>query len=200
MRDSTVRLTGVLVLLGLVLGASAAAARSFDEAMQPVIGAYLEIHAALAADSTEGVKAAAKRILAAVPGLRSADRGTGEEAQQLKEVPAQVEEGARAVLEASGLDAVRDAFRRLSAPIAAWAILRKPEGLLVAFCPMARGTWVQPRGEIENPYFGPRMLHCGHVVGQEPEGCRHRACGGGEGCGHEERGGCSGEHEAPERP
>ncbi|NBQ40151.1 MAG: DUF3347 domain-containing protein [Alphaproteobacteria bacterium] len=31
----------------------------------------------------------------------------------------------------------------------------------VMYCPMARAVWVQPTGQVENPYFGAAMLRCG---------------------------------------
>jgi hypothetical protein len=36
-----------------------------------------------------------------------------------------------------------------------------PGGVRIAYCPMARRSWLQRDGAINNPYFGSRMLDCG---------------------------------------
>ena len=33
--------------------------------------------------------------------------------------------------------------------------------LKIAFCPMARKSWIQEDGDIANPYHGSEMLRCG---------------------------------------
>ncbi len=38
------------------------------------------------------------------------------------------------------------------------------EGTTVVFCPMAKKAWIQPEGEIGNPYLGQEMPTCGEVV------------------------------------
>ena len=47
-----------------------------------------------------------------------------------------------------------------------------PEGIEVAYCPMAfnyeGGRWLQQSGDISNPYYGASMLRCG-AFEQEPE-------------------------------
>ena len=35
---------------------------------------------------------------------------------------------------------------------------------VVVFCSMAQKVWLQPKGEIGNPYYGSSMLRCGKVV------------------------------------
>lgn len=183
-----------LVLVALV-SATAEAAPSFDEAMKPVLDRYLEVHKALAADTIEGVREAAKAIEQAAGDLKRAE-AEGENAEQYRELPPKIEEGARKLAASTDLDSAREAFRELSMPVAAWAVLAKPEGVVVAFCPMAGGSWVQPAGDIFNPYFGKQMLHCGHVVGEDFKPCPHaqekpggcgEGCGGAGGCPHEQQ-------------
>ena len=36
----------------------------------------------------------------------------------------------------------------------------------VAFCSMAQKVWLQPSGEIGNPYYGQSMAWCGKFVSQ----------------------------------
>ena len=63
---------------------------------------------------------------------------------------------------ARGIQELRRAFAPLSAKMLDTEL---PEGYAVAFCHMAfdneGGHWMQPEGEIMNPYFGAGMLHCG---------------------------------------
>ena len=35
---------------------------------------------------------------------------------------------------------------------------------VVAYCSMAKHSWLQPKGEIENPYFDASMRACGEVT------------------------------------
>ncbi len=193
---SLARLLGSVAGLVLLVLASTTlrAAPSFDEAMQPVLDSYLTIHRALSGDSLDGVVQAARAIETAAADLKRAETA-GENAEQYRELPAKIEQAARKLAAATDLEAAREAFRELSMPVAAWAVLAKPAGVVVAFCPMAGASWVQPEGDVLNPYFGKRMLHCGHIVGEDFEPCPH---GQGEhgGCGHGcGGGGCPHKHE-----
>ena len=74
----------------------------------------------------------------------------------------------RLVAEAKGadVDSVRVLFQSISEhPIDGTSLV---DGLRVAHCPMAfdyKGArWIQRDGDIANPYFGARMLHCGVFV------------------------------------
>lgn len=33
------------------------------------------------------------------------------------------------------------------------------------YCPMVKRSWLQPEGDVGNPYFGRKMPGCGNVVG-----------------------------------
>jgi hypothetical protein len=35
---------------------------------------------------------------------------------------------------------------------------------VVVYCAMAEKVWIQPKGEIGNPYYGQSMARCGEVV------------------------------------
>ena len=39
--------------------------------------------------------------------------------------------------------------------------LKMPEGVRVAFCPMAEKPWLQEGSTLNNPYYGKSMLDCG---------------------------------------
>jgi hypothetical protein len=71
---------------------------------------------------------------------------------------------AKAVGDAADLKAARVAFGELSDAVIAAG---KAEGwkdtpeVKVAYCPMAKKSWVQKESEIRNPYYGTAMLTCG---------------------------------------
>jgi hypothetical protein len=137
------------VLLTLSL---ASPALSASEAFKAILGSYLEIHAQLAADKTDGVKAAAAAIAT--------------QAESLGPAGAAIVKSAKSLAEAPDLKAARDAFGPLSdAVIAAgqaegW---KDGGGAKVAFCPMVRKSWVQKDEKIRNPYYGSTMLECGEI-------------------------------------
>jgi Cu(I)/Ag(I) efflux system membrane fusion protein len=73
-------------------------------------------------------------------------------------------------LGAADIATARLAYRKLSDGMIAWlaAHPEQREGLLLVHCPMAftneGAYWVQPRGQLRNPYEGAMMLRCGADV------------------------------------
>lgn len=126
----------------LVPGAAA------GEITPEIAAPYLHIQAALAADSTEGVTDAARSIVAAAEAL--GDDGTS------------IAAAARAVsLAADDLTKARATFGLLSDAVITHAREAGLGELKIAFCPMARKSWIQEDGDIANPYHGSEMLTCG---------------------------------------
>jgi Cu(I)/Ag(I) efflux system membrane fusion protein len=103
---------------------------------------YLQLQDALAHDEFASAQAAA----ATLAGLADGDL-TGP---------------AEAAVAAADITALRVAFRELSEGVIA---RDRPEGLGVAYCPMAfdfeGARWLQPEGDLSNPYYGATMLRCG---------------------------------------
>ena len=126
----------------LLLAGSAAAE------MTPAIAApYLHIQVTLAGDSVDGVSDAARAI--AVAAGKLGDQG------------AMMAATAEAVAAAGDLKQARAAFGSLSDAVIKYANHAGLGDLKVAFCPMARKSWVQKDGDIANPYYGSEMLTCG---------------------------------------
>jgi hypothetical protein len=140
-------LTVVVAGIGIVLGASALQA---SEAMKAIVGSYLEIHAQLATDKIDSIKAPATALAA--------------RAAALGEAGAAMAKAARTVAEAPDLKAARESFGVLSDAVVAAA---KADGwkdlgdVKLAFCPMAKRPWLQKDEKIKNPYYGSVMLDCG---------------------------------------
>ena len=71
----------------------------------------------------------------------------------------------------NSLDAARAAFRHVShALLRASVVVRGPmtaKALVHYHCPMVPGNggdWMQPGGELLNPYWGSEMLNCGEII------------------------------------
>lgn len=72
---------------------------------------------------------------------------------------------AREAADSEDIETARVKFKQLSDVVTEMPL---PDGFVVAFCPMADegkgASWVQPKGEIHNPYLGTEMLNCGEVT------------------------------------
>jgi hypothetical protein len=136
--------------LAVVLLAGASAQSS--ESMNAIVRSYLEIHAQLASDKMDAIKAPAEVIAG-----RASELG--------QEGPA-IAKAAKSVAAAQDLNSAREAFGPLSdAVIAALkAHGGKDQGdVKVAYCPMIRRSWLQKDAKIRNPYYGSAMLDCGEI-------------------------------------
>ena len=156
-----------LVLLAVVLTAAAHAApkSGFDA----VLVHYESVRQALLADRwdrTTIAAAAQLRAEAAAVAKAPTAESAAVLAAKVGDVEAllpEVDRAAAALAGANDLAAAREAFYRLSMPLVRWrgATGRGPA---VAFCPMAKKSWLQPPGQIGNPYMGKGMLRCGELV------------------------------------
>ena len=64
-----------------------------------------------------------------------------------------------------GLASAREHFFALARPMARYRKLSGDQSSIVAYCSMAQKAWIQPDGELGNPYMGQQMPKCGEVVG-----------------------------------
>ena len=137
-------MTRIVTLSAMILLAAGSAAA---EISPDIAAPYLHIQGTLATDSIDGVTDAAKAIVEAAGEL--GDEGTS------------IVVAARAVSMADDLTKARAAFGLLSDAVIKHANRAGLGELKVAFCPMARKSWIQEGGDIANPYHGSEMLHCG---------------------------------------
>ena len=70
---------------------------------------------------------------------------------------------ADAVEKAADLKAARTAFGTLSDEMIKYRQASKGDKPVVAYCPMYQQSWLQPAGEIGNPYADATMRICGVV-------------------------------------
>jgi hypothetical protein len=138
--------TAAAIVMSIVFAADVHA----SDAMKAIVGSYLEIHAQLAADKIDAVKAPSAAL--------AAKAGT------MGESGAAMAKAAKAVGSAADIKAAREAFGPLSDAVIAAA---RAEGfkdlgdVKVAFCPMVQKSWLQKDEQIKNPYYGASMLVCG---------------------------------------
>ncbi len=140
------------------------------EAEQPdafeVMSAHYEaIRLALHNDSMAGVAGNATAIMELADRFDPAAAGVAEDAAaQAEALMPELSSRAAEVADAETTDAVRAAFFELSKPLGRYRKLAGIEGTVVAFCSMAKKAWIQPEGEIGNPYLGQGMPTCGEVI------------------------------------
>ena len=135
------------LLIAALIGFAASGTVAASESVKAIVNSYLEIHAALAADKVEGVKAPAAAIAA--------------EAGRMEMSGAAIAKAAKEVEQAKDLKAARTAFGPLSDAVIAAAKAANLGDVKVAYCPMVKGSWLQKDATIKNPYYGSQMLTCG---------------------------------------
>jgi hypothetical protein len=156
-----------LMLLSLQPGHAADTPTSY----QVILGHYEEVRQALLHDTLEGVPPSATKIAvrARALGESFAPEAAGVTEKGAEECRANlpvIADAADRLQEASTLAEAREAFEALSkAMIRYRRLATRPESVVV-YCSMAEKVWMQPEGEIGNPYYGQSMAACGEVVSQ----------------------------------
>ena len=144
--------------------AAVAGASTFDTVMEH----YEPVRLALMGDTMDGVNEHGAAVAVALRALKadfSAERaGVSPDVasavqSKLDDMIATADELARA----ASLQAARDAFYELSMPLVRWhSGVDQSARPAVAYCPMHKRSWLQPDGEIGNPYGN--MPRCGEIV------------------------------------
>lgn len=140
-----------------------------DTAFDQILEHYEAVRQALSADRMAGVADAGREIGQILDHLESdwsAERAgvVADKADEARAVLPALQTAADQLAEADDLDAARDAFYALSKPLVRFRKAAAGERPVVAYCPMVKRSWLQPEGEIGNPYHGPEMHRCGEVV------------------------------------
>jgi hypothetical protein len=133
-----------LALFAVLVSLAAAA----DAAADPVFEGYEQVRLGLLAGDVTRVQGAAGDLAAA------ADK-VGRDCIQRK---------ALAVQGATDLEEARIAFATLSDALIAYWETRCCERPVVVYCAMEKKSWLQPEGEIENPFVAASMRSCGRVI------------------------------------
>jgi protein SCO1 len=133
---------------------AAAGAAASSAARSTLIETYLRLQQALAEDRMDTVGQDALALANATVKIGSP--------------AAMVRAAVNPFAQARELREARDAFGGLSDAIIAFFGVELPDGLALAYCPMARRHWLQKGETIRNPFYGTRMLDCGRIVGALP--------------------------------
>lgn len=159
--------TSLMVLLfgPMLLGASAEETSAYRE----ILGQYEAIRITLLNDAMTDVEkhatAIAKRVEELAEEFDAKDAGVPvEKAEECKALLPEVSSAASRLAEAASLEEAREALFALSKPLGRYRKLADVEGSMVVFCAMAKKAWIQPHGEIGNPYMGQSMPSCGEVI------------------------------------
>jgi hypothetical protein len=148
-RTATSLVLALVLLAGAAVPALAAPPAPAAGGFNAVLPHYEAVRKELLADSLKGVATHAEEIRKRAP-----QDALG------KEIAA----AAGQLAAAKDLQTARDAFHALSEPMVRWHETAGGKETVVAYCPMAKRSWLQPKGEIGNPYYGPSMATRGTVV------------------------------------
>ncbi|WP_445735922.1 DUF3347 domain-containing protein [Mariniflexile sp.] len=142
-----------------------AASTQKNGATSKIIDGYLQIKNALVSDDAT---AAAKGGTALLTAFSNFDKSKLGEAQQKEymEIAESAKEQAEHIVE-NPIDHQREHFETLSTDISDLvALLGTDKTLYLDYCPMKKTSWLSESKEIENPFFGSKMLTCGSVKKQ----------------------------------
>lgn len=116
-------------------------------ATSKIFSAYETTRQALLKTSVADVQSSAKQLAAEA-------RAEKEDAIAVK---------ADVLAQAKDLAAARTAFAALSDEVIKYRATAGADGTVVAYCPMRKVSWVQPKGAISNPYLDAGMRSCGSI-------------------------------------
>ncbi len=156
------------MLLALGIGSTRAAESSTFERM---LTHYESIRQALLNDETEGVADHARHIEHLAHALEqdfSEETAgiRGDRADDLRALLPTLREAAGKLAESANITDARTSFGELSRAMVRYRQMTADPLPAVAFCSMARAVWLQPQGEIGNPYYGQSMARCGEFVSE----------------------------------
>lgn len=159
------KLPAFAMALGLSLGALAGNPSGFER----ITTHYEEIRQALLHDSNDGVARAAGQIRQLIQRLEAdlSETAAGTRpgsAEDLRAVLPSIRDATDGLAKAGDITHAREAFGALSKAMVRYRRLVSEPSPVVVFCSMAQKVWLQPEGEIGNPYYGQRMARCGEIV------------------------------------
>lgn len=161
----------ILLAVLLVVGSSSLGLAGESSAFERMAVHYENIRQALLHDTFEDVAVAAGNIQHVLQALETdfgekaagIRPGSGEDLGAL--LPS-IQSATADLIEAATIADAREAFGALSKAMVRYRQLVPEPAPVVAFCPMAQKVWLQPKGEIGNPYYGQSMARCGEIVSE----------------------------------
>ena len=139
----------------------------FKKSLAKVYNSYNEISAMLSKDSIADLEKKADALIAAIKAIDSSKEDS-KIADEWKRRSRELELKTKQLKSSKKIDEARRHFEQLS--IASISLVKSfgtTEEINLAYCPMAfddKGAyWLQKSSEVENPYFGSQMFHCGDI-------------------------------------
>lgn len=143
----------ILLAVAVLPSVMAGEAASFDGLLEP----YEATRLAMLDDDFGAVAAPAQRMVEVATALADGSDDP---------LYAEIRNAARDVAAAANLDAARTAYGTLSRGMVKLRQQQADPSPVVVYCAMAEQVWLQPKGEIGNPYYGQSMARCGEIVSE----------------------------------
>jgi hypothetical protein len=145
----------------------------FNESFAKLLNSYFEMKDAFVESDTIKVNAAAAGLLLTTDALKINDiRGdsTGTIKETAQVFATTINNSAKALMAENNIDDKRREFNMISDAL--WSLTRTVrydmEKVYYQYCPMAFDNagayWMSRTSQINNPYFGEKMLRCGEVT------------------------------------
>lgn len=158
----------ILTITAILLISMPAVAGEKATAFEQVMDHYESIRSALLHDSAKGVATHAKEIesivLKAGAKFDPAAVGVTGSKQECMTLLDEIASSASKLAQAKGLTDAREIFGELSKPMVRFREMASGDKPMVVYCSMAKKSWLQPEGQVGNPYLGQKMAECGEVV------------------------------------
>ena len=164
-----IRIVASSLMLLLLVGTLYASAATEENVFREVSAHYEAIRLSLLSDAmtdvAEHARAIENRVDEALKEFDAQEAGvSAEKSDECEALLPEVSSAAARLAEAGDLTQAREGLFELSKPMGRYRKLAGTEGTMVVFCPMVEKDWIQPHGEIGNPYSGQGMPTCGEVV------------------------------------
>jgi len=128
------------------------------KATAPALRAYYGVKDALVADDAAKAKRKAGELVKALGLLPVASLSTAD-----KKALTLAKTKALSISQLGSVEAQREELADLSTGMIAVARATRPAKAYVQYCPMKNASWLSDKKEVQNPYYGSRMLKCGSV-------------------------------------
>lgn len=166
------RISPIITAAAIILASTVAISSEKPSTFQSMAGHYEAIRTALVNDSMKDIEKHAAAIRDAAKELEARfDTSTSgvpeEKSGDCQKLLPDMVAAADRLAAAKDLAAARDAFGELSKPLIRFRSMVSGERPIVVYCSMVKKPWMQPKGEIGNPYYGQEMARCGQVVAED---------------------------------
>ena len=169
MRKNLVLLVSLITATSVFASLSFACGESNGENATGMIENYLSIQASLANDSIDEVPTYALAIHKASADLNGSGSASScgmkeMDAEKCAQIIPDIAETSAKLSKAKNIEEARLVFGELSEAMIQFRNLLPGEKPNVAYCGMAKKSWLQDGDQISNPYYGSSMLRCGSLV------------------------------------